>query len=222
MEPRGHIPLFHHLGWTCRTWETTQDNPERSPVTTDVFRAIAKAFWGSEEAGNVISYEGKALAAKKTQDRMCVYDGLGLCDFTWPITYSFNTPDHLGDPDLEAKIYSAVTGNTGEALYRRGEAIFHLQRAILLREGRKVPEADFPPEHLFTEPQTTRRKGWGMKVPGPGGKVVDGRGSMLDKEKFTEMLKEYYRLRGWDEGTGLPLPETLENLGLKEIRFVRS
>lgn len=217
MEPRGHIPLFHHLAWTCRTWEINREDPERSPVTTDVFRAIAKAFWGSEEAGNVISYEGKALAAKLTQDRMCVYDGLGLCDFTWPIAYSFNTPDHLGDSNLEAKIYTAVTGKTGEALYRQGESIFHLQRVILLREGRKVPEADFPPEYLFTEPQMTHRMGWGLEVPGPGGKVVDGKGSVLDKEKYAKMLKEYYRLRGWDEATGLPLPETLENLGLHDL-----
>ena len=217
MEPRGHIPPLHHLAWVCRAWEVNQEDPERSPVTTDVFRAIAKAFWGSEEAGNVVSYEGKALAAKLTQDRMCVYDGLGLCDFTWPISYSFNTPDHLGDPDLEAKIYSAVTGKTKEALYRQGESIFQLQRVILLREGRKVPETDFPPEYLFTEPQMTHRRGWGLKVPGPGGEVVDGKGSILDKKKYKEMLKEYYRLRGWNERTGLPLPETLENLGLNDL-----
>ncbi len=217
MEPRGHIPPLHHLAWTWRTWEVNQEDPERSPVTTDLFRAIARAFWGSEEAGNVISYEGKALAAKLTQDRMCAYDALGLCDFTWPITYSFHTPDHLGDPDLEAKIYSAVTGRTGQELYRGGESIFHLQRVIQLREGRKVPEDDFPREYLFREPQTANFMHWGMKVPGPGGKVVDATGSTLDKEKFTKMLKEYYRLRGWDEETGLPLRETLEGLGLHDL-----
>jgi hypothetical protein len=76
---------------------------------------------------------------------------------------------------------------------------------------------DFPSEYLFTEPQTTNFMNWGMKVPGPGGKIVDATGSMLDKEKFTKMLKEYYRLRGWDEETGLPLPETLESLGLHDL-----
>jgi len=59
--------------------------------------------------------------------------------------------------------------------------------------------------------------GWGSEVPGPEGKVVDGKGSTLDKEKYTHMLKEYYRLRGWDEETGLPLPETLKDLGLSDV-----
>ena len=76
---------------------------------------------------------------------------------------------------------------------------------------------DFPSEYLFTEPQTTNFMNWGMKVPGPGGKIVDATGSKLDKEKFTKMLKEYYRLRGWDEETGLPLRETLESLGLHDL-----
>ena len=37
---------------------------------------------------------------------------------------------------------------------------------------------DFPSEYLFTEPQTTNFMNWGMKVPGPGGKIVDATGSM--------------------------------------------
>jgi aldehyde:ferredoxin oxidoreductase len=28
------------------------------------------------------------------------------------------------------------------------------------------------------------------------------------------MLKEFYRIRGWDEETGLPLRDTLEKLGI--------
>ena len=56
-----------------------------------------------------------------------------------------------------------------------------------------------------------------MKVPGPKGEIVDGKGSILDKKKYREMLKEYYRIRGWNERTGLPLPETLENLGLTDL-----
>jgi len=31
-----------------------------------------------------------------------------------------------------------------------------------------------------------------------------------------KMLDEYYRLRGWDVETGIPLPETLRRLGLED------
>jgi aldehyde:ferredoxin oxidoreductase len=31
------------------------------------------------------------------------------------------------------------------------------------------------------------------------------------------MLKEYYRIRGWDEKTGLPTKETLEKLGMEDL-----
>ncbi|MEM0038258.1 MAG: aldehyde ferredoxin oxidoreductase C-terminal domain-containing protein [Zestosphaera sp.] len=31
------------------------------------------------------------------------------------------------------------------------------------------------------------------------------------------MVKEYYRLMGWSEKTGMPHHETLERLGLKEL-----
>jgi aldehyde:ferredoxin oxidoreductase len=31
------------------------------------------------------------------------------------------------------------------------------------------------------------------------------------------LLADYYRVRGWDERTGKPLPETLQRLGLPEV-----
>ncbi len=217
MEPRGHHNILHETAWVNIAWSVNQGRPDLSPVTAEVVHNIAKAFWGSEEAGDLTSYEGKALAAKKVQDRTCNRDSLGLCDFAYPITYSFNTPDHVGDPDIEAKFFTAVTGIAGEELDRYGERIFNLQRAILLREGRKVPKADFPPEYNFTEPLPAIANFEDMMVLGPGGKGVSAAGKVLDQDRFISMLKEYYHLRGWDEETGLPKPETLAALGLDDL-----
>jgi aldehyde:ferredoxin oxidoreductase len=36
----------------------------------------------------------------------------------------------------------------------------------------------------------------------------------LDKQKFLNLLDEYYTLRGWDISTGHPTPEKLQALGL--------
>ncbi len=217
MEPRGHHNILHETAWLNIAWSSNQTQPDLSPVTTEVVHGIARAFWGSEEAGEFTSYEGKALAAKKVQDRTYNRDSLGLCDFAYPITYSFNTPDHVGDPDIEAKFFTAVTGIAGEELDRYGERIFNLQRAILLREGRKVPEADFPPEYNFTEPLPAIANFEDMMVLGPGGKAVSAAGRVLDRDRFISMLKEYYHLRGWDEETGLPKLETLAALGLDDL-----
>jgi aldehyde:ferredoxin oxidoreductase len=216
MEPRVHQPLLHDTGFAMVPWTLNQMEPDTTPITNEVFRSIAKAFWGSEEAGALNTYQGKALAAKLIQNRVYLKDSLGLCDFTWPIIYSFVTPDHVGDPDLEAKLYSAVTGRPAEELERSAEIDANLQRMILIREGRKVPDADYPQEYNFTEPW--RGSGThGMLVPGEGDSVVDMTGNNLDKAKFTEMLREYYLLRGWDEETGIPTAQTLVSLGLQDV-----
>lgn len=217
MEPRIHMPLRHELAFLRANWVMHIRFPDLSPVTGEAFRAAAKLFFGSEEAADLSTYEGKALAAKKTQDRTYLKDSLGFCDFAWPIMVSFNTPDYVGDPTLEAKIFSAVTGWPGEQLDQFAERIFTLQRAILAREGWKGAESDTIPEYNFTEPLETDSLGREIIYPGPDGEIISTRGNMLDREKFIAMRKEYYRLRGWDPETGLPLPETLARLQLSDL-----
>jgi aldehyde:ferredoxin oxidoreductase len=217
MEPRVHQPLIHEISFVRAAWAINRLNPGATPVTNSVFHSVAKAFWGSEAAGDLSSYDGKALAAKSIQNRTYLKDSLGLCDFGWPISYSFNSSDGVGDPELEARLFSTVTGMDKEELVGYAERICTQQRAILLREGRKIPEADYPPEFNFTQPLHTDSRGEPVTVPGPGDEVVAASGKMLDRDKFTSMLKEYYRLRGWDEATGLPKPETLQNLGLDDL-----
>jgi len=217
MEPRLYQPIAHELLFTWVVWKIHLKQPNRSPVSSKVFLDIAKAFWGSEEAGHLSSYEGKALAAKKMQNRTYIKDSLGLCDFAWPITYSLNTPNNVGDPDLEDKIFSAVTGISVGELDQYAERISNLQRAILVQEGRRVPQDDFPPEFNFIEPLGTDAFGREMMVPGHGGKIVSATGNTLDREKYMNMLKDHYSLRGWDQETGLPKVETLARLGLQEL-----
>jgi aldehyde:ferredoxin oxidoreductase len=216
MEPRVHQALIHDTSYLYVNWVFNRTGVlPPSPVNSQVFHAAAKLFWGSEAAGDVSTYEGKALASKMTQDRTYIKDSLGLCDYAWPIMYSFNTFDYVGDPDLPYRMFTAVTGIPAEKIEEYAERIFNMQRIILLREGRKVPQADYPLEMNFTEPlggDTPYRM-----VPGPGDEMVDTAGFILDRGKFKQMLKEYYRLRGWDEETGVPLKQTLIKLGLDDV-----
>jgi len=211
MEPRMSRPIAH-AGFARAALIFNMMSPGSNPITLEVFHEIAKAFWGSVESADMSSYDGKALAAVKIQDRAFMEDCLGLCDFGWPLAYSFSKPGGVGDPDLEAKIFTAVTGLDGEIIDTCVKRVALLQRSVQLREGRKVPEADFPPEINFTEPSKPMGP---MMAPGPDDDSKSPPGMVLDRDKFTNMLKEYYRLRGFDEDTGLPMKKTLEELRLE-------
>jgi len=219
LEPRQPIAQLHEVSYPIARWLLHLMKPDLSPTTAAVFRAQATRFWGSERAWDLTSYEGKAQAAARIQDRVLVKDSLLLCEAAWPIMDSFHTPDHVGDPTLESKIFSAVTGvETDEAgLYLYGERIFNLQRAILLREGWKAKDDDVPPEYNFTDPVEMSAINPRMIVPGPTEEPVSFRGNVLDRKKYETMREEYYTLRGWDEATGLQKAETLRRLGLSDL-----
>jgi len=130
-----------------------------------------------------------------------------------------HSEDHVGDPTVESRILSAVTGREldEEGLYRIGERVFNLQRAILAREGRKGRESDTLPETDYTVPLKPE---WGNPeglVPGHGGEVTSRKGAVVDREKFEKVKDEYYQLRGWDVETGLQTRTKLEELELHDI-----
>jgi aldehyde:ferredoxin oxidoreductase len=213
-ETRMHPITVHEMGYLRIPWSMYQEDPKSSPISPESFLKISRLFWGSEEAADQTTYAGKSMAARNIQNRTYLRDSLGLCDFAWPITYSFSTPDGVGDPELEGKIFTAVTGIPASELPVYAERIFNIQRLILVREGHRIPEDDFPPDFNFTEGLLVGMHGAKMIMPGPGAQPADMAGNKLDREKFIAMLKEYYKLRGWDKETGLPTKETIKKLGL--------
>ena len=219
LEPRQPIAMLHEISWLTGLWVMNQSNPKSSPVTSEVFRAAAHKFWGHEKAWDLNTHEGKAMAAAKIMDRTYVKDSLPLCDSCWPMMVSWNTSDHVGDPTLESRIFSAVTGvETDETeLHQYGERIFNLQRGVLLREGRRPKADDALEEFNFTDPVETVFMNPDVIVPGPGEKVISRKGQTLDRQVFEEMRGEFYDLRGWDAASGMQKAETLERLGLADL-----
>ena len=43
------------------------------------------------------------------------------------------------------------------------------------------------------------------------------KGEKLDPAKLEEMKTKYYKLRGWDEKTGIPTEELLNKYGLEDV-----
>jgi len=207
------------VSYMIARWLLNRIRPDLSPTTSKVFREAARQFWGSDKAWDMTSYEGKALAAVKIQDRYNVLDSLVLCDSAWPMMDSFNTPDHMGDPTLENRIFSAVTGieTDMDGLHQYGERIFNQQRAVLLREGWRPKLDDYPAEFNFTTPIDSDSLNPELIVPGPGKEPLSVKGAVLDRQQYEGMRREFYKLRGWDTETGLQKAETLEGIGLPDL-----
>ena len=102
------------------------------------------------------------------------------------------------------KYLRAATGKdfSLDRLNQISDRILNLIRAFWVREyGDKWSrELDVPPMRWFTEPLTE-------------GPLT---GSVLNQEKYNNMLNTYYQKRGWDKN-GVPKRITLERLGLTDV-----
>lgn len=218
-EPRMPIQHLHEISMPAMAWAIRQMGWGDTLVTSDVIREIARRFWGGEMAADFSTYEGKAMAATRIQNRGYAKESLILCDYSWPITYSPATEDHVGDSTLESQICAAVTGRDidEEGLYRIGERVFNLQRAILTVEGRRGRANDTLEEFEFTVPLERDVGNPECIVPGPDGNTYSRKGMVLDRDDFERMKDEYYRIRGWDTTTGLQTRSRLHELDLDDI-----
>ncbi|MFW9869061.1 MAG: aldehyde ferredoxin oxidoreductase family protein [Candidatus Thorarchaeota archaeon] len=128
--------------------------------------------------------DGKADLVMLYQDLSAAMDCMVVCRFT-----NFAWP-----VDVYAEMISAGTGIelTGKDLLRLGERIYNLERIFNIREGFTAKDDTLPPRFFKPLPEGNSRN-----------RVVH-----LD-----EMLKEYYKLRGWDSD-GRPTKETLKKLDI--------
>jgi aldehyde:ferredoxin oxidoreductase len=218
-EPRRPINQLHetaHSLWLWRNWATKHLDGFLS--FTDL-QNVAKGFWGGAVAVDYTTYEGKALAAKKIQDRTYAKESLLLCDFLWPIIWVRFADDHTGDPTMESRLLSAITGQEIDeaGLNKIGERIFNLQRAVLLRQGWGGRSGDTLLDHLHDEPLEMVFFNPDCIVPDRNGKIVSRKGNKINRNDFEKLKGEYYGLRGWDIPSGLPTEKGLQELGLADI-----
>lgn len=102
------------------------------------------------------------------------------------------------DPQMQVDLVNAACGLdwTLDDMMRAGERAWNLKRAINIRMGLTRSNDKLP--KAFLEP---------YQEGGAQGFVLD----------FPAMLDSYYQARGWDAGSGKPVPEKLLELGLGEI-----
>ena len=220
MEPRQPIQQLHEMSLPMYKWLDWVDGVRTAYVSTDMLRAVAKKYWGSELAADFSTYEGKALAARMIQDRQYERECLTVCDFAMNNASAvMHSEDHIGDPSLESRMLAAVTGQpwSEDELYRVGERVFNLQRAILAREGHRGRESDVLDDSFHDRPLRFVGLNPGCKAPGKDGEIISRDGEVVDRGEFEKMKDEYYALRGWDVATGLQTKAKLEDLGLGDM-----
>jgi aldehyde:ferredoxin oxidoreductase len=217
-EPRMTLPTLHEMTITINKWKEWVKGVEGAYMSYDRLQEIGQRFWGSELAFDCSTYDGKAIAAKKIQDKINAEECLILCAFFYPLRSCDYTESHEGAPDIESKLYSAVTGKETdeEGFNRMGERVFNLERAILAREDPRGKKVDEIPEFNFTVPIEGEHLNPELLAPGKNGEPISKKGTVVDREQFAKMLSEYYELRGWDAG-GLQTKQKLIELDLGDI-----
>jgi len=219
MEPRQPIQQLHEIFNPILSWMLWTFKLEGTYASGDVIRAMARRFWGSEEAADFSTYDGKALAVRKIQDRQYAQECAILCNFAWPMMLVDDSEDHIGDPGIASRVFSAVTGRDidEEGLDEIGQKVFNLQRGIHTREGLGGREHDSLPDVFYTQPLQADHFNPGCLAPGRDGEPISRQGQVVDRREFERMKDEYYELRGWDVASGLQRRSQLEALGLAYV-----
>jgi len=218
-ESREPIQQLHEAGLVLSQWSSWAKGVEEAHISSDVLKGIAENFWGSAEAGDMTTLRGKALAAKKIQERQIAKESAGFCDWMFPIIDIPSGEKHVGDPSIESQILSAAFNKdiTEEDYYRFGERTFNLQRAILLREGHRPRIDDYLPTEWHDNALETHVADPECIVPDKNGAIVSQIGNKTERDQFEAIRDEFYEYRGWDVKTGLLSENNLITLGLSDI-----
>jgi aldehyde:ferredoxin oxidoreductase len=147
---------------------------------------------------NYSEYEGKPRMVLWQEHNFMAVDCLGVCKYHT----IFLSPNHPTFGEFEKMIY-LNTGLEFSAmdLWNIADRCCTIERLFNLREG-MTRKDDWLPDRYFDEPTK-------LGLPGVKGKCID-------REKFTAMIDEYYRLRKWDK-QGVPMKKMLKRLEIEDL-----
>jgi len=161
-----------------------------------LYPGLAESITGIKGEIKPFNKLGKPRLVFYEENQKAITDSLEVCCFTTHFAYTVLARDQV-------EYLNACTGLdfTEEELLKIGERIYNLERAYWARilSGKRE---DILPKRFTSEPLP-------KSIPDQVnfGNVID----------ITDMLKEYYKIRGYELNTGFPGDKRLKELGLKDV-----
>jgi aldehyde:ferredoxin oxidoreductase len=161
------------------------------------FAEVAKRVFGVKTL-DPTSYDDKPTLVVCTERLQELNNSLGICIFAT----AWLDPAQMSFEEI-AGLYSAATGweVKPDTLIKTADRILNLEKAFNVLHAGLGRKDDYPQERFLVEPIKT----------GPL------KGFALSKEKYGEMLDEYYGIRGWDVISGLQTKKCLQTLDLMDV-----
>jgi aldehyde:ferredoxin oxidoreductase len=160
---------------------------------------VAAELFGTKQAVNPLSFEGKGPLIKYNEDQVTTFDAMGICKFWW--WWSSAWDNLMERIRVSAEAYVALTGLDADADWwlQTGERIYNVERAFNCRQGiRRRDDVRIPKK--YQEPMKDGPKA----------------GRALTMEVANQLMDGYYAARGWDD-EGIPARAKLEELGLEDV-----
>lgn len=206
-EDDGQLGCVLNCMWNRDPMAHAHVNFTRSGLPIKEMKHIAKVTWGDESAVDQIgdytptnTYKMKRL--QWVIARTELHNMLGLCSWMAPWEYCPDEKNqYVGDPNMEAKIFSAVTGvnKTGDDLDKDGIRAWMLQRVYTMRllgSSNMRKDHDLVPGWIYTDPKDRK--------PFTKGTV------RMDPDDINKSFDIFFEQVGCDKETGVPTTDTLK------------
>lgn len=206
-EDDGQLGCVLNCMWNRDPMAHAHVNFTRSGLPIKEMKHIAKVTWGDESAVDQIgdytptnTYKMKRLqwVIARTEP----HNMLGLYSWMAPWEYCPDEKNqYVGDPNMEAKIFSAVTGvnKTGDDLDKDGIRAWMLQRVYTMRQlgsSNMRKDHDLVPGWIYTDPKDRK--------PFTKGTV------RMDPDDINKSFDIFFEQVGCDKETGVPTTDTLK------------
>jgi aldehyde:ferredoxin oxidoreductase len=207
------INMFWNRDPQCHTHTNYLGNGLPLALKNEIF----KDLFGDEFPGSADAIDGatpapvnkaKVVFAKLSLIYLTLHNSMTLCNYTLPGWASpLKSRNYRGDKDIEAKFWTAVTGETVTRadMEKTGLRILTLYRAL-----------------TALRMKSTRAAGWKNmredhdQLPEWSFHAHAG-STTLDHADFEVAKDMFYDLLGWDKTTGLPTLATYNTLGLSDV-----
>lgn len=152
------------------------------------------------------AYDGIEHQTIWVQHNQSLKNSLPMCNFASLPDLLFHPPE-MDIRIFQSRAFSAVTGveKDPDALWKSGEQIWHLRRAVMVKRENRSRKTDTLAEGFFDTEWMDAQHGDFYYT------------AWIYKDRFESLKERFYKARGMDSETGFQTREKLESLSMGEV-----